>query len=169
MKLRIYLIFILLLCAILTLSEENRIILNVEFFPQKNSYDCGISAFLSILKWNGYNFEYNFIKKEIYSESAKGTFPISFELFLRKHNINYNVKKGSLILIKELLINKTPSIALAKKKILFQEINHYYVIVGVEKNNLIVHDGIKPFQKINKKKFIESWAKSNYWLLYLKQ
>jgi len=162
-------LLLLLLYAILSFSEESRIILNVEFFPQKNSYDCGISAFLSILKWNGYIFDYNYIKKEIYSEAAKGTFPISFELFLRKHNINYYVTKGNLILIKNLLINKTPSIVLAKKKILFQEINHYYVIVGIEENNLIVHDGIKPFTTINKKKFMESWAKGNYWLLYLKK
>lgn len=157
----------LFLCFLLLNASNDNILINVEFFQQKNYYDCGVVALMSILKWKGYTYDYDFIKKEIYSESAKGTFPFSIEIFLRKYKINYIIKQGSLSLIKNLLEKQIPQLALIKKKILLQEINHYYVIVGIKKEKIIAHTGTKAFQSIEINEFLKNWEKSNYWLLYL--
>ena len=141
--------------------------IEVPFFPQKSQYECGVAAVLSILKWNTIPATYEEVKKQIYSESAKGTFPISIELFLRNSKIDYTVVQGNLEKIQELIKKDIPSIALLKRKIVFQTINHFYVVTGMQDDWIIVHDGSKPFQKMKKSNFLSHWSKSNYWLLFI--
>ena len=148
-------------------SDSTAKTIEVPFFAQKSQYECGVAAVVSLLKWNTIPATYEEVKKQIYSESAKGTFPISIELFLRNKKIKYTVVQGNLEKIQELIKKDIPSIVLLKRKIAFQTINHFYVVTGIEDDLIIVHNGRKPFQKMKKSDFLSHWSKSNYWLLYV--
>jgi len=150
-------------------SDSTAKTIEVPFFAQKSQYECGVAAVVSLLKWNIIPATYEEVKKQIYSESAKGTFPISIELFLRNSKIDYTVVQGSLEKIQELIKKDIPSIALLKRKIAFQTINHFYVVTGIEDDLIIVHNGRKPFQKMKKSDFLSHWSKSNYWLLFIER
>jgi ABC-type bacteriocin/lantibiotic exporter with double-glycine peptidase domain len=164
-----FIIFIIIISVAVSWSPagtKDRI-LAVPFIAQKSMYECGVAALLSLLTWNHHAVDYQDLKKKIYSESAKGTFPISIELYLRKNKIPYTAAEGNLVLLQELINKEIPSIALLKKTIVFQEINHYYVVVGIEKDMIVVHDGNSANQKLKTADFLSHWSKSNYWLLYL--
>jgi ABC-type bacteriocin/lantibiotic exporter with double-glycine peptidase domain len=168
-KIIILLFLSLLISSIFIQTTENHIILQVPFIKQKDAYDCGISALMSLLKWKNEQIQYDEVKKEIYSKQAKGTFPISMEIFLRKRKIPYKVVENNPDAIIELLNQKIPSIALLKHGFGVISINHYYVIVGIKDDKVIVHNGLEPYKEISLELFKKKWSKSNYWLLYIQK
>lgn len=164
----IIILFFLNSCLLLLKSSEDKIIIDVPFIKQRESYDCAVVALMSLLKWKNINIGYNELKNAIYSERVKGVFPISIEIFLRKKDISYEVVENQPNILEEFLKKRIPSIVFLEQGIWRLKANHYYVVVGVKRDKLIMHDGSKPFREMDKETFMKRWSKSNYWLLWLK-
>lgn len=147
--------------------SEDEIIMDVPFVKQREHYDCAVVALMSLLEWKGIKVGYDEVKDAVYSEGAKGVFPISIEIFLRKKNISYRVVESQSRILEELLGKRIPSIVFLERGIGGLRIHHYYVVVGMKRNKVIVHDGSKPFREMDKGTFMRRWSKSNYWLLYI--
>src|SRR4030042_4063344 len=96
-------IVILNVIFINTADEEKGKVLKVPFVKQEGRYECGVAALMSLLKWNDISFTYEEVKRGIYSESAKGTFPVSIELFLRNKKLPYQTLEGNLDMLKRLI------------------------------------------------------------------
>lgn len=134
---------------------------SVPFFKQER-FQCGVSALASIYHYYGLEQTPQVIAERVYDPSNRGTLNLKMLLDIRNQGLEAKIVSGSHELIKESIDRNTPLIAMVE---LPSGANHYYVIVGYHGHNvskIVVHDGRKPFQEIDRKVFDGYWRNTAY-------
>ncbi len=151
----------------ITESQPAFIIENVPFYPQKK-HQCGPASLAGVLNFWGVNITPDDIAKEIYSKSAKGTPDIDMLLYVHRKGLKAGKYKGSPEDIKNNIGSGYPVIVLVDYGFWVYQQNHFMVVVGYNKNGVIVNSGKDRLKFIHEGDFIKSWKRTGFWTLLIK-
>lgn len=171
-RLYIWLLFLPLLfsCATtrnITESQPVFIIESVPFYPQEK-HQCGPASLAGVLNFLGINITPDDIAKEIYSKSAKGTPDIDMLLYVHRKGMKAGKYKGNLKDIKNNIDSDYPVIVLVDYGFWVYQQNHFMVVVGYNKNGVIVNSGKDRLKFIPEEDFMKSWKRTGFWTLLIK-
>jgi hypothetical protein len=143
------------------------IIEKVPFHPQE-TYKCGPASLSSVLDYWGVNVSPEDIAAEIFSESAKGTLNIDMTLYARNIGLEAVQYKGSIKDIRDNICLGYPVIVMVDYGFWVYQQNHFMVVIGYDKNVVIVRSGRDQFRLISEEKFVRAWKRTNFWTLLVK-
>ncbi|MEW5806622.1 MAG: C39 family peptidase [Acidobacteriota bacterium] len=147
--------------------QEEYLIKNVPFFSQEE-HQCGPASLASVLNFWGAAISPEKVAKEIYSQSAKGTLWIDLALYAREQGFSAMQYYGHWEDLKENIRAGFPLIVFVDYGISAIQANHFMVVVGCNKDGVIVHSGKERERFEKKKKFMKAWRKTQNWTLLIK-
>lgn len=151
------------------LSSETVIIENIPFYPQKD-YQCGPASLASVLNFWGYKVDPDEIAKNIFSKSAKGTLNIDMVLYAKRIGLYSAQYSGNWEDLRKNIEMGNPLIVLVDYGIKpFFQVNHFMVIIGYNKEGVIVNSDKRERLFIEKDRFLDLWQKTGYWTLLIKR
>ncbi len=158
-------------------KREKILILPVKSVQQKNNYECGLSAVMTILKTLGVMLKKDDLRKKLGTTSRRGTSPENIKAFLDEMELNYIEKhKASLKDVEEMLRGSKMCLVAYQawgseryyKKL---QSGHYSVIFGSEADYLWLADPFvhrtrsrygKGVRKMKKTTFLARWKDIDY-------
>jgi predicted double-glycine peptidase len=148
-------------------SLPTRIIHNVPFYPQED-FQCGPASLTAVLNFWGVQITPEEIARDIYSPSARGTLTLDMIGYPAKKGMEVVHYQGSMDDLRKKIDSGHPMIVLVDLGFLIYQQNHFMVIVGYEEDGVVAHSGKEPLKHIPLKSFMKTWAKTNYWTLWIK-
>ncbi len=136
----------------------------VPFFPQQE-YQCGPAALASVLNFWGKEIAPEDIAREIYSPEAKGTLNMDLFFYAQRKGFQVQQYRGSLEDLKRNLSTGIPLIVQVDYGFLVYEQSHFMVVIGYNRQGVIVHSGLERAKFIPISSFLSSWKKANHWTL----
>lgn len=148
-------------------SEADRITLSVPFFPQEE-YQCGPAAMAMLLNDNDILVTPEELKPVIYTPSKNGSLQSAMIAGARRYNMIPYVFYGPDDLMSGLKEGR-PAIVLLNLGLNIHPIWHYAVVLGVDfrEKIVIMHSGTEKYKTMKLATFDHTWARSNYWGLYV--
>lgn len=143
------------------------IIENVPFYPQE-TYKCGPASLSTVLNYWGVSVSPKDIAAEIFSESTKGTLNIDMTLYARNIGLEAVQYKGSIKDIRGNIGLGYPIIVMVDYGFWVYQQNHFMVVIGHDKNAVIVRSGRDRLRFIPEEKFVRAWKRTNFWTLLIK-
>jgi len=144
-----------------------RIIENVPFYPQE-TYRCGTASLSTVLNYWGVSVSPEDIAAEIFSGSAKGTLNVDMTLYARNIGLEAVQYKGSIEDIRGNIGLGYPVIVMVDYGFWVYQQNHFMVVIGHDKNAVIVRSGRDRLRLIPEEKFVSAWKRTNFWTLLIK-
>lgn len=164
-------LFVLVSCKTAYKSEYNTdtvLIDNIPFFSQ-DDYQCGPASLASVLNYWGVNVSPEDIAHEIYSKSAKGTLNIDMVLYSQRKGLTALQYSGNMDDLMKNIKAGLPVIVLVDYGFYIYQANHFMVVVGFNKNGVIVNSGKEREKFIPVEDFLKSWEKTKFWILLIKK
>ncbi|MDD5547322.1 MAG: C39 family peptidase [Candidatus Pacebacteria bacterium] len=135
--------------------------LKVPFYKQSANYTCGPTCLQMVFKFNGIFKSEKKLAKEAHTRSRHGTYRRHMAEAARKNGFFCFIKSGSSLKdIEKFIRLKFPIIVYFIEPA--DNIEHYAVIIGLDKNKIIMNDpwNGKGF-KMNKMEFLSRWKSEN--------
>lgn len=159
--------FLLLSCAVTTVSSESgTVIERVPFFPQE-SYQCGPASLAGVLKYWGVEVSPEGIADEIYSSSARGTLDMDMVFYAEDKGLKASRYRGSIEDIRENIDSGRPVIVMVDYGFWAYQQNHFMVIAGYNESGVVANTGKDRLKLIPFDKFLKSWEKTDFWSLLI--
>lgn len=147
-------------------GPDARILKSVPFYPREE-YQCGPAAMASVLNYQGVKTTPEEIAAAIYSKSARGTLNFDMVLFSERKGLFARQYPGNLADLKHRIDKHHPLIVMVDNGFLIYRKNHFMVVVGYDRDNIIVHSGRKYFKPVPIDDFLDTWQKTNNWTLLI--
>jgi ABC-type bacteriocin/lantibiotic exporter with double-glycine peptidase domain len=166
-----FIVFFLYSCSTVTNisgSGQQIIIENVPFYPQ-DKYQCGPASLAGVMNYLGINITPEEISKEIYSESARGTLDIDMVLYPQKEGLIAVHYSGGMDDLKKNIDSGHPFIVLVDYGFSILKSNHFMVVIGYNKDGVIVNSGKEKEKFILEEDFIRTWERTRFWTLLIKK
>jgi tetratricopeptide (TPR) repeat protein len=148
-------------------TEHERIAFSVPFFPQ-DEYQCGPAAMAMVLNDKGLLVTPEELKPVIYTPSKNGSLQSAMISGARRYDMVPYVFYGPETLLSGLK-EGIPSIVLLNLGLGIHPVWHYAVVLGIdfESKEIIMHSGTKQYDTMKLATFDKTWARSNYWGLFV--
>lgn len=147
-------------------AGSDRIIEGVPFFPQE-TYQCGPASMAGVLNYWGIEVSSEAIAEEIYSRSAKGTLSLDMTLYASNKGLEAVQYEGCITDLKKNIDLGYPLIVLVDYGFWVYQQNHFMVVIGYNRDGIIVNSGKEWHKVIPVKDFLKQWKKTNYWTLLI--
>ena len=144
-----------------------RMIEGIPFFPQE-IYQCGPASVAGVLNYWGAEASPEAIAGEIYSKSAKGTLTMDMVIYARKKGLEAVQYEGSITDLKENIDLGYPLIVLVDYGFWVYQQNHFMVVVGYNRDGIIVNSGRDRHKVIPANDLLKPWNKTDRWTLLIK-
>ena len=147
-------------------SRAFQIIESVPFYPQK-AYRCGPASLAGVLNYWATGISPDDVAGEIYSESAKGTLDIDMILYAERKGLKARHYNGNAEDIRRNIDLGYPVIVLVDYGFWVYQQNHFMVVIGYNKNGILVNSGTEQLKFIPFKVFLKSWKRTNFWTMLI--
>jgi len=144
-----------------------RMIEGIPFFPQE-IYQCGPASMAGVLNYWGAEASPEVIAEEIYSKSAKGTLTVDMVIYARKKGLEAVQYEGSITDLKKNIDMGYPLILLVDYGFWVYQQNHFMVVVGYNRDGIIVNSGRDRNKVISVNDFLKPWNKTDRWSLLIR-
>jgi ABC-type bacteriocin/lantibiotic exporter with double-glycine peptidase domain len=147
-------------------QSQVHLINGVPFFPQEE-YQCGPASLASILNFWEIPVSPSEIVGDTYSSLAKGALGIDLAHYARGKGLSVETMNGSWEKLTELIEAGYPILVFVDLGFLSIQANHFMVVVGYDKDGVIVNSGKEREKKMKKRKFLRAWEKNDFWMLLI--
>lgn len=160
--------------AIISEIEESKeggfMIKGVPFISQQKYY-CGPASLAMVLNFWGGKFNQDEIAKELYIEELKGTLNFDLEFYSRHKGYRAKSARGTLEELKALILQGKPVIILEDLGMGPIKKWHYSVVVGYNNNRKVIisHSGVEDYHITEYSSLLDTWGKSNKWMLIIEK
>lgn len=169
-----YLFFALLLFLFSCAASRNVVesgaacmIKDIPFFPQE-IYQCGPAVIAGVMHYWGTEASLEAIAEEIYSSSAKGTLGLDMVLYARRKGLKAVQYEGNITDFKKNIDLGYPLIVLVDYGFWIYQQNHFMVVVGYNRDGIIVNSGKDQHKVISANNFLKTWKKTDCWTLLVR-
>jgi ABC-type bacteriocin/lantibiotic exporter with double-glycine peptidase domain len=151
------------------LRQGDVVLEKVPFHPQEE-YQCGPASLAGVLNYEGLlNISPREIAYDLFSKSARGTLNMDMALYAQKKGFFAWDYSGSLKDLREKIDAGYPLVVMVDYGFSLWQVNHFMVVVGYNKDVVIVNSGNKEHEVIGNDAFLKAWRRTDFWTLLIKK
>jgi len=146
-----------------SLAQESVLLSEVEFIGQERN-QCGPAALAMTLAWSGLPVSPEVLQGEVFTPDREGSLQNDLVSGARRHGrLAYPVVGAEALLVE--LAAGHPVIVLLNLGLSWYSKWHYAVVVGYDRATatIILHSGVRAFERLPFRVFANTWKRSDYW------
>jgi predicted double-glycine peptidase len=143
------------------------------FFKQ-DAYQCGPAALAMVIDYwyektgKGPRVTPEQIVPDIYSPTARGVLGMDLAIYARKQGFATREFSGTVEELKALVDERIPPLILVDFGFSLYQVNHFVVVIGYNRDGVIVTSGQHENQFIREGELTRIWRKTGNWTLVIK-
>lgn len=146
--------------------NAGRVLRGVPFYPQKD-YQCGPVSLAEVMNYYGAKTSPGRIARVIWSKTARGTLDIDMPLYPARAGFRAKQYRGSVRDLEKNIAHGRPLVVFVDYGFWVYQQGHFMVVVGYDRDGIIVHSGRTPFLHVPWDEFLGPWKKTGYWTLLI--
>ncbi len=149
-----------------SVTDGARVLEKVPFYPQKE-HQCGPSSLAEVLNYYGAKTDAAAIARAIYSRTARGTLDMDMPIYAVRAGFRARQYRGTVQDIRKEIAGGRPLVVFVDYGFWVYQRGHFMVVVGYDKDGVIVHTEDTPFKHVDWRSFLGTWKKTGYWTLLI--